>query len=338
LNLDPVRRPTLEEIMEHPFMNHGGSIPKTLPVSTLACAPSLTYLSQYASGKIVNEMNNTAALQRNSTQKIADPNAATINNFNSSTHPNNQGMAITSNDLQLKTKQFNPMEVEGASSRNPTSSNPNRGLLRNEAHVRTWVDYSSKYGLGYVLSNGSTGVYFNDSTKAVFEPNMTYFEYIEKRKSDRVDEVNKYTMDSYPKELHKKVVLLQHFKNYLEGAKKSLSPTELDEGSKRNGLVYVKKWLKTKHAIMFRLNNKIVQVNFTDKTEIVLSSEDKLVVYLNKQGERTEYPLATAMESSNVEMAKRLKYTKDILTTMLNGTHKPTKDKVYEENQGNFHF
>jgi len=84
---------------------------------------------------------------------------------------------------------------------------------------------------------------------------------------------------------------------------------------------------------MFRLNNKIVQVNFTDKTEIVLSSEDKLVLYLNKKGERSEHPLATAMESTNVEMAKRLKYTKDILTTMLNGTHKTAQDKVSEENQ-----
>ena len=28
------------------------------------------------------------------------------------------------------------------------------------------------------------------------------------------------------------------------------------------GSVYVKKWMRTKHAIMFRLSNKIVQVNF----------------------------------------------------------------------------
>ncbi len=41
--------------------------------------------------------------------------------------------------------------------------------------------------------------------------------------------------------------------------------------------MYVKKWMKTKHAIMFRLSNKIVQVNFTDKTEILLSSENKMV-------------------------------------------------------------
>ena len=78
--------------------------------------------------------------------------------------------------------------------------------------------------------------------------------------------------------------------------------------------------MKTRHAIMFRLSNKIVQVDFTDKTVIVLSSEQKLVTYFNVKGEKSEYPLATALDSKNADMAKRLKYTKEILTHMLNGT------------------
>jgi polo-like kinase 1 len=52
------------------------------------------------------------------------------------------------------------------------------------------------------------------------------------------------------------------------------------------GGVYVKKWMRTKHAIMFRLSNKIVQVNFQDHTEILLNSENRLVTYVNKKGER----------------------------------------------------
>jgi len=83
-------------------------------------------------------------------------------------------------------------------------------------------------------------------------------------------------------------------------------------------VVYVKKWMRTRHAIMFRLSNKVVQVNFQDHTEIMLSSETKVVTYVNKKGERSTYPLSSAMESTNLEMVKRLKYTKDILTHMLN--------------------
>jgi len=43
------------------------------------------------------------------------------------------------------------------------------------------VDYSSKYGIGYLLSNSTTGVYFNDSTKIITDPGHTYIEYMDKK-------------------------------------------------------------------------------------------------------------------------------------------------------------
>jgi len=54
-----------------------------------------------------------------------------------------------------------------------------------EVWVKKWVDYSSKYGLGYYLSNEATGVFFNDSTKIVLDPNGFHFDYMERRSSDR---------------------------------------------------------------------------------------------------------------------------------------------------------
>lgn len=66
--------------------------------------------------------------------------------------------------------------------------------------MKKWVDYSSKYGLGYLLSNGSPGVYFNDSTKMIVDPKLTYFEYIEKQDNQQY-EVSSYSMSDYPKEL-----------------------------------------------------------------------------------------------------------------------------------------
>lgn len=76
--------------------------------------------------------------------------------------------------------------------------------------------------------------------------------------------------------------------------------------------------MKTKHAIMFRLSNKIVQVNFFDNTQIVLHSESRAVSYVNKRGEFESYNLSKALESTNTEMTKRLSYTRQILTHMLN--------------------
>jgi len=41
LNLDPSKRPKVDEILLHPFINHGGTIPKTMSPSTLACPPMI---------------------------------------------------------------------------------------------------------------------------------------------------------------------------------------------------------------------------------------------------------------------------------------------------------
>lgn len=81
---------------------------------------------------------------------------------------------------------------------NPSSKTPNK---ENEVWVRKWVDYSSKYGLGYYLSNDATGVFFNDSTKIVLDPNGYHFDYVERRTADRQDFGYQYSLAEYPKDL-----------------------------------------------------------------------------------------------------------------------------------------
>ena len=85
--------------------------------------------------------------------------------------------------------------------------------------VHRWIDYSSKYGLGYLLAEGSAGVFFNDSTKIVAEPNAPYFFYYERKAvsaTEKQDVLAKYNFSDYPRDLHKKVTLLDHFKSYLQ--------------------------------------------------------------------------------------------------------------------------
>jgi len=307
LTNDPAKRPTLDELLMHDFLYNEGSIPRLLPASTLACPPSATYIKQFQSDDY-------------SPRRIPD--------------------------VKDRIKKVSEAEKEDTSSR-PES----RSYKGPKVWVKKWVDYSSKYGLGYLLSNTSTGVFFNDSTKIVLDTDGHNFIYYERRSSDKKDIGTSHTLGDYPKDLQKKVTLLQHFRSYLEGSNKKGEGEESksigtermkkDEEEKKtepkadiakkemsDDTVYVKKWMRTRHAIMFRLSNKVVQVNFQDHTEIILSSESKVVTYVNKKGERLTYPLSTAMESSNMEMAKRLKYTKDILTHMLqsNQTNRTTKD------------
>jgi polo-like kinase 1 len=157
-------------------------------------------------------------------------------------------------------------------------------------HVKKWIDYTTKYGVGYLLSNGNTGVYFNDGSKIIYCPAYDHFEYIERKERDNLDLIVCYTLSSYPRVLHKKVVLLQHFRENLElaKAKRVLSWSEKPEPIRHAGaqrLVHLKKWVKTKHSILFKLSNKNVQVDFQDKTQVILSNEKKIVNYVDKQGD-----------------------------------------------------
>ena len=85
--------------------------------------------------------------------------------------------------------------------------------------IKKWVDYSSKYGLGYTLSNGACGVYFNDNSKMVRDRQGRLITYAERTTASRQEHFETHVIDSVPKELQKKVLLLKHFAEYLEGPK-----------------------------------------------------------------------------------------------------------------------
>jgi polo-like kinase 1 len=299
LNNDPAKRPSIDEILAHEWINHAGTIPRLLPASTLACPPSSTYIRQFVPNPSMRSKDMVGG------PSATAPHAIRSNDLNSQRRPGDQAMTA---QQTMKNNQMTPSATQPKD---------------NEVWVKKWVDYASKYGLGYCLSNEAIGVFFNDSTKICLDPNGFHFDYMERRSADRQDVGKEYNLSEYPKDLQKKVTLLQHFRSYLEGTEKPNPNAGISEDVQKRArrvtdVVYVKKWMRTRHAIMFRLSNKVVQVNFQDHTEIMLSSETKVVTYVNKRGERSTYPLNSAMESANLEMVKRLKYTKDILTHMLN--------------------
>ena len=83
------------------------------------------------------------------------------------------------------------------------------------------------------------------------------------------------------------------------------------------GMVYLKKWVRTKHAILFRLSNRTVQVVFFDRSEVLMSSDVKTITFVSKLGERSYHSLNSVMQSGRKDIAKRLKYTKDIMHRLI---------------------
>jgi len=184
--------------------------------------------------------------------------------------------------------------------------------------------------VGYILSDGSIGVYFNDSTKIILVQDGNQFDYVTRRTQDKPEMRSTHSFDDYPEDLKKKVTLLRHFKNYMltdvldkkDGA--TVGESTLPPANHKTPVAYepgqspyVKKWTRNKHAIMFQLSNKIVQVVFFDKTEAVLSSRSHTVTYVDKRGQVCSYPLVNVLDVPSAELAKRLRYTKDILVNLM---------------------
>eukprot|EP00760_Papus_ankaliazontas_P000083 PhM_4_TR10022/c1_g1_i1/m.94920/K06631/PLK1; polo-like kinase 1 len=202
--------------------------------------------------------------------------------------------------------------------------------------VTDYADFSHKYGLAYRLSTGNTGVHYNDNTKMVWDHPTNGVEYVARQKEVVYGTVvaqdvrSTFNMDVPPSALSKKVTLIKYFRTYLarttppkEGgvevvactnaATTSTSPTSPTTSA--DSTTYVKRWMLTKDAIIFRLSNRTIQVCFLDKTEIMLSSESKVVTYTDKYGHRATFGLKDA--GLREDVAPRLKYTKDVLFRLI---------------------
>lgn len=216
-------------------------------------------------------------------------------NLSNNLRRTNSQRVLKDSNSQISKSALNKSPSKQLSSQSNNFSDP--GLF---VSVKKWIDYSSKYGIGYALTNGSCGVYFNDSSKmlAYSEDQFYYIDKIAKE-----DVCKKYTFLDYPTELKKKVSLFGHFKGYLYGQSENsfLKGTTAPE----KDLVYIRRWYRAKHAVIFRLSNKSVQVIFIDQSEILISSSKKKVIYTSKHKERNEYWLNEIMQSDNRELIKR---------------------------------
>ena len=97
---------------------------------------------------------------------------------------NPQATSIPSGINKVDAQQFYPPSsvLSRETNQKPLSPITKQQTLKGPGcWVKKWVDYSSKYGLGYLLSNNSTGVFFNDSTKIVIDPDLHKFYYFERK-------------------------------------------------------------------------------------------------------------------------------------------------------------
>eukprot|EP00835_Amoeboradix_gromovi_P005974 NODE_627_length_5881_cov_0.181771.p1 type:complete len:644 gc:universal NODE_627_length_5881_cov_0.181771:3778-5709(+) len=150
--------------------------------------------------------------------------------------------------------------------------------------ILKWIDYSNKYGLSYQITDGSVGILFNDLSSILLSPNEQIVNKLEyKMNGDRSSiHIEKYSNNELPDVLLKKYKMCKEFKRYME---KNLSQVPITVEYDQNKSVFLQKWLRFKHAVVFRLSNNTIQMNFQDHTKLIVGDHGLMITYItsNKQ-------------------------------------------------------
>ena len=147
---DPKKRLNLDGILNHEFLNPSYSIPKLLPSSLLVCPPSTSFLKQH---------NITSSTARASSMPFGG----------NEKHENFEHYLNKFRTGKKEAPMTAKVKKKDSTSKLPfrSENNPNNGVnMLNSAKVpqpdnppevwvKKWVDYSNKYGLGYMLSNNT---------------------------------------------------------------------------------------------------------------------------------------------------------------------------------------
>jgi polo-like kinase 1 len=328
LHRNPKSRPKASEMLDHPFFS-AGPFPRALPQSALTMAPSVSALELRSGTKKTGESAKKigGSTSTRGVLKAINRNPTDIGPKGSKGKPVPQSSAggPRRESLEALHGTLDGVMQKFAGAKGADAAMPAPEIKRDEINsglwITKWVDYSNKYGLGYQLSDESVGVLFNDSTKMILNYDGKTVEFVAREKDG--GKTTRMTLEDFPAEYKKKITLLKYFNNYMtEHLLRGGGDMVKGRVGGSDGMPYVKKWLRTKHAIVFRLSNNIVQINFFDHTKFILNATGGVATYINKQKVAKTYRLNDLCKSTwrgHGVIMERLAYARDVVGFMRGG-------------------
>ncbi|KAI8577081.1 hypothetical protein K450DRAFT_253565 [Umbelopsis ramanniana AG] len=184
-------------------------------------------------------------------------------------------------------------------------------ILSTVVFIDRWVDFTAKYGLGYCLSDGSNGIYFNDATTLVSKSNSKSVAYIV-HSQETEPKPEEFSTDHYPDHLRKKMNLLPYFQNYMHDKLASIAndlPTSLKRASRQS--TFLESYMETERALVFRLSNNVIQINFLDHTKLILFDNAASLIYVNAARKWSVHSLV--MRDLDEDIISRLEFAREAL-------------------------
>lgn len=316
LQHDPLKRPSVAEILKDDFMTMG-YLPPRLPVSCLTMAPRF------------DTKNNASLIARRTplmeVNKDLGPSANLAARKDSAKDPGGPTDCYLSELHKQLAQLVNSKPGARVPAMEDEAEDPKSQPI---VWVSKWVDYSDKYGFGYSLNDDSIGVVFNDLTKLLLLADGLNIHYIDYESGEHY-----YTMNEFPQTVEKKVKLLNYFKNYMkEHLLKAGANMEVREEDLLSRIPALKTWFRTSRAVVMHLTNGTMQINFfKDHTKIILCPLLGAVTYIDETRKNRTFRFDLLEKfGCSPELASRLNYAYDKVDTMLNsknGNGRPLSTK-----------
>lgn len=163
----------------------------------------------------------------------------------------------------------------------PTESDPQDRSQAPGVFIQSWVDYTHKYGTAYAMTDGSSGLYFNDGTTMVMAADRNHFDYIYNR-TGMIYQRKNYTLKpkNYPIELERKTYLLEYFEEYMFTTLKRNVKWAYRDLNRTKHLDFVVKYYRMNNAIVFKMSNDLIQINFWDHQKLLLTDNARKITLI----------------------------------------------------------
>ncbi|KAK8897031.1 hypothetical protein M9Y10_014964 [Tritrichomonas musculus] len=181
--------------------------------------------------------------------------------------------------------------------------------------------YFHEENLGYLLGNGTVGVCFYDQTRIVMDPNEEFVQYYKSTNSTpeviNLAAYKRIKLDDNTKKHQEKISLLKKFAKSFKKYQ-LLYDLEGNDFDPSIPLYNVKYFLKKDGSVLFKLNDKNVQVNFSDyKKMIIFWNTRKMCVYTSHKDKCNLLDMnGIAGMNENCDEHRKLKNAKDMLVIL----------------------
>lgn len=260
-----------------------------------------------------NDNNKTTSKEKNTETLLSDTNNLSKNiSINSNLFSSSKKLRHRNSSSDIFFHQYynNNKSNNKKISLNLTTQNKNC----EDINVLHFIDLSKKCGIGYILSNGDIGAYFNDNSKLILIKSTLNIIYIDSK--EKMTKININNKNNLSIDMLRKLKILSLFnKRFIKNIRNKNEYNINPSYDKQTVDAYVIKWTKTQKASFFLLSNKEVQVIFIDKTQVIFNLKTKIAIFINHLKQKFSGDMRLN-EFSSFEMTIRVLYAKKVLTKL----------------------